>query len=720
MAQGRARRDLWICILVGALLIVLATWLDLGERWVAWSRAYENWEIDELPLALALGALALGWFSSRRWQEADRERGRSDRFRAELNREREAHRKTAEQLQLLVERFEAMARSAKLGYYIWDLVEDRCVYCSEEYASLHGMTVAEYMANNAAFADDSQMIHPEDLSHYIKSVQESRSNFEILDVEFRIVTKSGEVRHLRDIEHMGTVVNGKQTISEGTIQDISDLKRSETLLMHAMNASAQMFALYDPQDRLVTANAAYKALYGSRGVTVEPGESYKRLQYDAAAKDGIDKAPAHIQDWLKGRLDRRRAPAKGAEFQTPEGQWYEVTDIVLDDGHVLTLVGDITDRKEMEAHLGQAQRMEAVGKLTSGLAHDFNNLLGIILGNAELLAETEESSPDQVFAILQASQRGAQLTHRLLAFSRQQPLRPRTVDLSRLIGNLMPQLTEVMGSEVQVRRRIAPDLWPVLTDPGELEKALLNLAGNARKAMPDGGRLTLDCSNLSREACRADRDLAEQDYLRIVIADSGVGMEPEVLSRAFEPFFTTDKSAQSSGLGLSMVYGFAKQSGGSVTLESEPGCGSRATLLLPRAAEAAESLPAPHREPDEAIPAGNGELILLLDDSSPVRTMVQAQLHRLGYRTREAESASAALAALAQEQVALAMVDIVLADGASGLAFVAEAKQSHPDLKVIYMSGYSAEVAGLEPESRLLSKPFRRQELARALRTALD
>ncbi len=719
-ASARALRDLLILLIALSALLALAGALGLGEGLHAWSRQQDFGGIGDLALSGVLVSLPLGWFAYRRWGDARREHARTLHLKAELARVTASRRQSEAQLHTETERFSAAAKSAKLGYFVWDLEENRCVYCSEEYARLHGLTVAEYMKKSANLDKDSLLVHPDDREYYRRSIDNSNEGQRPLDIEYRIITKSGVVRHIREIEHKFVVENGRPLRTEGTLQDITDLKRSETLLLHALNASTHTVALYDAQDRLVMANPAYKALFARAGVFVERGDHYQALLDRAVAQYGMDKTPQRIRTWFSDRIDRRRSPARGVEFPTLDGAWMEANDIILDDGSVLTMASDITERKALEERMRQAQRLEAVGQLTAGLAHDFNNLLGIIQGNAELLAEQNAADPNLASAILTASRRGAELTHRLLAFSRKQPLRPRAADLEGLIGTMMPQLKRTMGDAVEIRCRFAADLWPVRVDPGALGNALVNLARNARRAMPDGGTLTITCSNLERDQRGVGGEDSDQDCLSIEIADSGIGMGPEVLSRAFEPFFTTDETTQSSGLGLSMVYGFAEQSGGRVTLDSAPGRGTRALLTLPRARGATPSEAAPASAEVRGLPQGKDELVLLLDDSRPIRAMVQAQLNRMGYRTREAASADEALRILSQERVALALVDIMLADGLSGPAFVARAKQAHPELKVIFMSGYSAETAALDPGSRLLTKPFRRHELARALRAALD
>jgi len=388
---------------------------------------------------------------------------------------------------------------------------------------------------------------------------------------------------------------------------------------------------------------------------------------------------------------------------------------------------DVTGRKEAEALLRQALKMEAVGQLTGGVAHDFNNLLGVVVGNLDL-AESGLADRSKELSLIRralaAAERGAALTQRLLAFSRRQVLRPRAVDVNRLVTEMADTLLPSLGETIDVVA--CPSRAPCVAyvDPNQLEAALLNLAVNARDAMPAGGRLTIETATLELgpDGPRAG-ELAQGAYVVIAISDTGEGMSPEVSSRAFEPFFTTKEVGKGSGLGLSMVFGFAKQSGGHAEIESEPGCGTTVRLYVPQVAGSAARRE-DARGSAVAAESGEGELVLLVEDNRDLLAFSRAALGRLGYRTVEAESAAAALQVLADHpDVALLFTDIVLPGGMNGVKLAEEARRRRPDLKVLFTSGY---VAGdfeagitLPDGGELLVKPFRVAELGRRLEKVL-
>ncbi len=387
------------------------------------------------------------------------------------------------------------------------------------------------------------------------------------------------------------------------------------------------------------------------------------------------------------------------------------------------LAEDITDIRKAADQLRQAQKMEAVGQLTGGVAHDFNNLLAIIMGNAEYLERKNiEGLQDVTADILNATRRGAELTQRLLAFSRQQPLRPQAIDLVELVSGISDMLTRTLGETISVKISAETGLWHAQADPGQVETALLNLAINARHAMPSGGNLLIECSkaHLDESAVEEHPEVLIGDYALLTITDNGVGMSEEIQDRAFEPFFTTKGVGEGSGLGLSMVYGFARQSGGHATIYSEPGHGTTVKIYLPRAQDTAKkATPATM----DALPMGNGELILALEDDKDVGKIVVVMIESLGYRVTCVPTAEKAREALNNDEaVELLLADIVLPGGVSGPEFAAEAAQQRPDLKIIFMSGYSADAAAqngiLGPNSVLLSKPFEITKLAMALHDA--
>jgi two-component system CheB/CheR fusion protein len=392
------------------------------------------------------------------------------------------------------------------------------------------------------------------------------------------------------------------------------------------------------------------------------------------------------------------------------------------------LAQQIEERRRAEEMLRQSQKMEAVGKLTGGIAHDFNNLLGVIIGNVEFLLDGVQDKPDLAELgqdILDSALSGAELTHRLLAFARKQPLQPQVIDLNALLPGHAAMLRRTLGDQIQIGTTLAPDLWPTLADPTQVGEALLNLALNARDAMPHGGRMSIQTANvhLDRRDVAANAELAEGDYVVLSVADTGTGMSPEVVERAMEPFYTTKPAGAGSGLGLSMAYGFAKQSEGDLRIESGPGVGTTIRLFLPRAPEEAAPGAA---APVAALPdPGGSETILLVDDNPTLRAVTQRHLAALGYRVRTATSGVVALAMLqAGERFDLVLTDLVMPDGMSGYGLAEAARALLPGLKLLFTTGYAGDlpIEGDAAHDRppVLRKPYRRQELARAVRAMLD
>lgn len=387
-------------------------------------------------------------------------------------------------------------------------------------------------------------------------------------------------------------------------------------------------------------------------------------------------------------------------------------------------VEERAERKRTAELLLQAQKMEAIGNLTGGMAHDFNNLLGIIIGNLDLLRDRQSSDPDAdelAQEALDAALRGADLTQRLLAFARRQPLQPARTEVNQLIAGIVKLLERTLGEQIQITLDLDPQTWPVVVDPAQLESSLTNLATNARDAMPGGGQLIISTGNRTLDADYVSRyaEVQPGDYALIEVTDTGTGMPAEVLSHVFEPFYTTKEQGKGTGLGLSMVFGFIKQSGGHINVYSEVGIGTTFRLYLRRGETAAE--------PDEAVvrmaPArGAGETVLAVEDNAGMRRVVVRQLTELGYRVIEAEDAQTALDILESEKVDLLFTDIVMPGGTGGYEMADTVRARWPKIKIVLTSGFpehrtdgGAIGAGL----RLLVKPYRRDDLSRAIRDAL-
>ncbi|MCW5747009.1 MAG: response regulator [Alphaproteobacteria bacterium] len=409
-----------------------------------------------------------------------------------------------------------------------------------------------------------------------------------------------------------------------------------------------------------------------------------------------------------------------------EGSWEEAGPDAPEG--VLVVFHDVTRERRAESRLRHAERLEAVGRLTGGVAHDFNNMLTVILGNVDRLSDNTDAqvTREAVDEIGRAAERAAELTQQLLAFARRQPLRPQRIDINELVRAAAGMLGRVLGRQVELQLELSDAPCRTLIDAGQVETALVNLCANARDAMPSGGRLTIASSLVDLDAAyvRDQPDAVAGRHVMLSVSDTGVGIPAEQLPFVFEPFFSTKEVGQGTGLGLAMVYGFVKQSGGHVRIQSEPGKGTTIRLYLPEAVDsslAAAESGKPGSEPSR----GAGEAILLVEDEEMVRESLTRQLTDLGYEVVVTADGAAALAALAaQPRIALLLTDVILSSGLNGREIAERAGALRPDLPIVFMSGHEESVMAregrLEPLLRVLSKPFRKQELADIVRRALD
>jgi signal transduction histidine kinase len=375
---------------------------------------------------------------------------------------------------------------------------------------------------------------------------------------------------------------------------------------------------------------------------------------------------------------------------------------------------EVNERREAEEALRQAQKMEAVGQLTGGIAHDFNNLLTVIIGNVDTVLRRYDSGADprarrSLESALKGAERAASLTQRLLAFSRRQPLDPKTVDVGRLLAGMSDLLTRSISESIVIQIATDPSLWRVEADPHQLENVILNLAVNARDAMPAGGSLTIEARNTAVGENDVRDDIRAGDYVEISVSDSGIGMTPEIVAKVFDPFFTTKEVGKGTGLGLSMVYGFVKQSGGHVAIESVEGQGTTVRLFLERKLEDAQVEVSAHGAAAEMGSAS--ETVLVVEDDDDVRAYTVAILRELGYRVVEAQDGVSAIRLLERDDFA---VDLLLSDVVmpkmSGQELAERARALQPALKILFTSGYTRDAimkdGRLEPGLDLLSKPF--------------
>ena len=391
---------------------------------------------------------------------------------------------------------------------------------------------------------------------------------------------------------------------------------------------------------------------------------------------------------------------------------------------------DLTERRTIEEQLRQVQKMEAIGQLTGGIAHDFNNLLTVISGNIETVQRRMSRSDPGLSCYLEAGSRAVErastLTHRLLAYSRRQPLEPRPVELNRLIMGMSDLLGRTIGAHITIETVLAGGLWQVSADPNQIENAILNLAVNARDAMPDGGKLTLETANtyLDEAYAKINAEVAPGQYAMVAVSDTGIGMTPEVVEKAFEPFFTTKGLGEGTGLGLSQVYGFIKQSGGHIKIYSELGEGTTVRFYLPRLRDR----PSVVQEDAPAVqppPLGGQETILVVEDNDEVRAYTTDILRELGYEIFEATEGDTALSLIASEpRIKLLFTDVGLPGPFNGRQIADEARKLRSDLKVLFTTGYAQNAiihqGRLDPGVQLIVKPFNFAGLAAKVRQIFD
>ena len=458
--------------------------------------------------------------------------------------------------------------------------------------------------------------------------------------------------------------------------------------------------------------------------------------------------PGKFRDWFFGRVhpddqkyanERRhdfvtgRTPGYAAEFRIrhKDGSWASVTCHAAaaargPDGALTELIGillDRTEEKRLEEQFRQAQKMEAIGRLAGGIAHDFNNLLTVISNFGEFVLETLEpnSGPyDDMQEVLQAARRAEKLTGQLLAYSRRRPVAPAVLNVNELVADVDNMLRRLIGEEIEFRTDLAANLWNVKIDAGGLEQVLVNLAVNARDAMPDGGRLAIETSNIrvgDNYVAAKGRDVPAGSYVAISVSDTGTGMDEETKERLFEPFFTTKEPGKGTGLGLATCYGIVKQAGGFIWVYTEIGHGTTFRVLLPR--ELAQT--DPEIEQSHAEKVRGTETLLVVEDEESVRSLVVRLLSVLGYSILEAANASEALQIAEKNETPIHAIvtDVVMPD-MNGPQLVQHLSRLHPEMKAIYMSGYTRGAIEMDETIVMVQKPFSPKELARKVREALD
>ena len=586
--------------------------------------------------------------------------------------------------------------------------------------------------------DWRERIHPDDHDRIVAESIAGEASRETFTLEGRYRRGDGEYRWLKSTSSPRFGPDGELAGFIGAATDITvakeaeiDLKRQveertaelarrEAQFRAVFEAALEVMVLLEPDGTVLAVNNRQESwrdpnpdnAIGKKLWDAPTMRNYP--QHQATMKEGIAKAAKGEIFTTEVRMEREGTPTAYLDVS--------VQPVKDDDGKIIYLLfeaRDITELKAAQEQLRQSQKMEALGQLTGGIAHDFNNLLTVVVGGLDLLAKRVEDEKLNRYAsnALTAAERGARLTGQLLAFSRVQRLEVRATNLAPLIQNMRPLLKNVLGPGIEKRYDLDEEMMPVLADPTQVEVAVLNLAINARDAMPGGGVLSFATRQVE---VTGDPELEDGRYIELCISDTGVGMPEEVRERAFEPFFTTKEVGKGTGLGLSMVYGMARQSGGIARIDSDPGKGTAVSLYFREAPAVREQ--ASRRDTDESDGAqeAGGATILVIDDDPDVRAFIGESLAEQGYNVFQANDGRSGLSAYAAEQPDLVVLDFIM-PGLSGADVASRILSKQPDQAILFVSGYSEteSIRRIAPNAPLLTKPFRAEALARAVRGAL-
>lgn len=633
--------------------------------------------------------------------------------------------------QLARERFDLASLATRDVVFDWDL-ETGKFWANRNFEPMFG-----FAPFDAIQLDEFKAVHlceedrPAALADLRHAVASGRDR---LVQDYRFIKSDGSIGYSKAYAMITRNAEGKAVRMIGTISDITEIKETDRKLQISEERFRVVAGLSN--DVVWDWNLETGDIWRSEGLV-------RKLGFDPVdRRSGYDFWAQHIHPDDRAMIDQSmQAAIAGDDLQwSAEYRFIDSSNGILivedraaiirnADGKAIRLLGsmtDVTEQRELDARLRQSQKLEAIGQLTGGVAHDFNNLLLVIGGNAELLRDYDlpPEARDMVDLVAKASRHGADLTSRLLSFARRQPLEPKTLRIEEQLAAAVNLLNRVLPENITIAVESAADLWQVEADAGQLESALVNLSLNAKDAMPAGGRLTLAASNykVTSEFRRIDPELKPGDYVQLRITDSGTGIPADILEKVFDPFFTTKPIGEGTGLGLSMVYGFAKQSGGHVSVSSEVGVGTTVQLLLPRAREKQPAAQASGQS--NALPGGT-ETILLVEDNDLVRAHVLKQLQMLGYSVITSCNGAEGLAELEKPQeIDLLFSDIVMPGDMDGIKLADAARALRPDLKILLTSGYSENAiidnGTFDASLKLLPKPYSRTLLATTLRSLLD
>lgn len=573
----------------------------------------------------------------------------------------------------------------------------------------------------------ASLIHPEDIALVQERWTHGLRTQEPVTNNFRLLRADGQWRRMHSRTIPVRDASGAVVEWVGVIKDETEMRHADELLRSVLDNALDVILSVSANGNIESFNRAGERLFGYEPSEVI-GHSVGLLIPDTQANAADGALPWYLNDMKNGlatverqvvgrHKDGGRLPLEMAfaSFELNNAQ------------HFTGILRDLTERSALEAQLRQSQKMEAFGQLAGGVAHDFNNLLTIIIGCSDLMLPSlprGDGSHELLTDIRTAGERAAALTRQLLAFSRRQMLEPKVVNLNETVTDVEKMLRRLIGEDVTLASNLDAALQRVRVDPGQIEQVLVNLAVNARDAMPHGGRLTIETRNVvwTEEYCRLHLGYMPGRYVMISMTDTGVGMPPEVKRRAFEPFFTTKGAGQGTGLGLATVFGIVRQSGGQVTVQSEVGVGTSLQVYLPAFEQSAEvEVP---RENVDAVRMGS-ETVLLVEDEDAVRKVAKRALESHGYHVVEAASGADALRLMAQSDL---QVDIVVSDvvmpGMSGRQLAEHVRASRPDIRLLFMSGYTDDAIVrhgiVKANEAFLQKPFSPSALARKVREVLD